>query len=71
MLPRYSYRSSDIFVSKVESAQFGDPLAEFRHIYSNLGQWPCQAAWISSVIARKLVPEILVGALLLVAILRG
>ena len=39
MLPRYSYRSSGIFVSKVESAQFGDPLAWFLHIYSNLGQW--------------------------------
>ena len=62
----YSYRSSGIFVSKVESAQFGDPLAWFLHIYSDLGQWPCQVAWISSVIARKSVPEILLGALLLV-----
>ena len=30
-MPRY--RSSGIFVSKVESAQFGDPLAWFLHIY--------------------------------------
>ena len=66
VLPRYSYCASGIFVSKVEPAQFGNPLAWFLHIYRDLGQGQGRVAWIGSVIAQKSVPEILLGALLLV-----
>ena len=53
-------------VSKVESAQFGDPLACFSIPIVILASGHGQVAWISSVIARNSVLEILLGALLLV-----
>ena len=40
VLPRYSYCASGILGSKVEPAQFGNPLAWFLHIYRDLGQGP-------------------------------
>ena len=38
VFPRYSYCSSAIFVSKVEPAQFGYPLAWLLRIYSDLAR---------------------------------
>ena len=66
VLPRYSYCASGIFVSKVEPAQFETHWLGFSISIVILARGQGRVAWIDSVIAQESVPEILLGALLLV-----